>query len=73
MKVLESVTTRQTASWQTKIGIFKYFSIHHVRFWGYREYFKSGIRLNPQQQFFIAAPEKALIDLFYFQKGEWTP
>lgn len=72
VKVIESVTTRQTASWQTQLGIFKYFSIHRNRFWGYREYFKSGVRLNTQQQFFIATPEKALLDLFYFKKGEWT-
>lgn len=72
VKVIEAVTSRQTAFWQTKVGVFKYFSISQKRFWGYREFYSRKIKLNNQQQFLIAIPEKALIDLFYFQKGEWT-
>lgn len=65
---IQSVSTRQTANWNTPIGRFSYKSVKPERFWGFVE---QNDRLS-KQKFFMAAPEKALLDLFYFHKGEWT-
>ncbi|HPC36872.1 MAG TPA: hypothetical protein P5268_09580 [Candidatus Marinimicrobia bacterium] len=69
VKVIQAVTTRQTASWETAIGRFQYFSIKPERFFGYTEIkFGNG----EQQRALIADLEKALIDVCYFSPGEWN-
>jgi predicted transcriptional regulator of viral defense system len=71
--IQESVTTRKTAEWRSKLGTFKYYSMQNERFWGYRLYpEQSGKGAPYQQQFLLAEPEKTIIDLFYLIKGEWT-
>ncbi len=71
--IQESVTTRKTAEWKNKLRTFKYYSIRKDRFWGYRLYPEQREKGSPnQQQFFLAEPEKTIIDLFYLMKGEWT-
>lgn len=67
----EAITTRHPQSWNTEFGIFKYFHIKPDRFWGFRERNADRLALN-QQNFLIATPEKALLDLFYLEKGPWT-
>ncbi len=64
-----SVTPRQTNRWNTPVGSFRYVSIKQVWFFGYET-----VSLGPgeQHQGIIATLEKAFIDLFYFQRGEWT-
>lgn len=67
--VWQSVTPRQTNHWNTPAGVFRYVSIKQDWFFGYET-----VTLGPgdQHQGIIATLEKALIDLFYFQRGEWT-
>ncbi len=69
--IVQAVSPKHGRSWENELGVFKYRKIKQERFWGYREYSKSNER-SAQQQFLMAKPEKALIDLFYYQPGEWT-
>ena len=58
-----SVTTKQRpAEFISKIGRFKYSSIKKEYVWGYHT-----IKLENQKGY-LADPEKALIDLFYFEQ-----
>lgn len=66
----QSVTPRHGREWANDLGEFSYRSIKRDRFWGYREEVLD--RLPAQNRFLIARPEKALLDLVYLQKGEWT-
>lgn len=72
VSVVQAVTPKQTASWETEVGVFKYRSIKQERFWGYRET-KRQKRPDPQEPYLIARPEKALLDLFYLNEGSWPP
>ncbi len=67
--VIQGVTTRQTATWETGLGRFQYFYTIPDRFFGY-----SKIILGDGEQLsaLIADPERALIDVCYFSAGEWT-
>jgi predicted transcriptional regulator of viral defense system len=49
---------------ETRVGNFKYVSIKKEYFWGYTVIESNGLRG------YIAEPEKALLDTFYFTKGE---
>jgi len=69
--IYEAVTTKKTASWNTSIGAFKYYSLKEKRFWGYTIYPKIK-DTNPQKNFMLAEPEKVFLDLFYLIKGEWA-
>ncbi|MBC8344977.1 MAG: hypothetical protein ISR89_08145 [Candidatus Marinimicrobia bacterium] len=64
---IQGITTRQTKSWHTPLGLFSYQHIKQERFFGYEQ-----VQFSNEVPFFCAAPEKALIDLFYFGKGEWN-
>ncbi len=66
----ESVTTKKTAGWDNEAASFKYFSVCCKRFWGYNEELSAG--QGSQNRYFIARPEKALLDIFYLLKGEWS-
>ncbi|MFQ5745320.1 MAG: hypothetical protein ACE5HV_17330, partial [Acidobacteriota bacterium] len=68
-----SLTTLHGRQWQTPAGLFRYRSIGTARFWGYRE--QGAVRAGEearQRRFLIASPEKAVLDLFYLEPGDWT-
>lgn len=68
-----SVTTLHGREWQTPAGVFRYRSIGTARFWGYQEHgaVRPGEKAR-QRRFLIASPEKAVLDLFYLEPGDWT-
>jgi predicted transcriptional regulator of viral defense system len=68
--LIQSMTPRHGRMQKTDLGTFKYHSIKQERFWGYKKYSTSD-KNYLQNSFFMARPEKALLDLFYSQKGEW--
>jgi len=60
-----SVTPRKRPGvFETRVGNFKYVSIKKEYFWGYTVIESNDLRG------YIAEPEKALLDTFYFTKGE---
>ncbi|MFA5090361.1 MAG: hypothetical protein WC510_04940 [Candidatus Omnitrophota bacterium] len=60
VKVYTSVTTKRAAKFSSPIGVFSYKHIKNSLFWGYKP-----VTLRKQTAF-IASPEKALLDLIYF-------
>ena len=64
---MQSITTRQSKSWENELGSFKYHSVKQERFFGYQD-----TSLGNDESFLCAAPGKALIDVFYFHKGGWN-
>lgn len=71
--IIQAVTPRQTQRWSTPMGTFQYRSIKKERFFGYQKYsLKETDSHSNQKSFFMAVPEKALLDLFYLLQGEWT-
>jgi predicted transcriptional regulator of viral defense system len=66
--VVISVTTARPARWETPLGIYEF---HHVK-----TDFLHGYRLTDLgsgQKAFVAAPEKALLDLIYLRPGGDAP
>ena len=62
-----SLTTRpRPALFATPVGRFRYFSFRPAHFWGYRTVERNGYRG------YLAEPEKALLDMFYFRDGPIT-
>ncbi len=66
--VVTSVTTARPARWDTPLGIYEFRHIKADLLRGYRL-----IELVERQQAFVAAPEKALLDLVYLQAGGDSP
>ena len=66
---IQAITTKQTASWNTSLGIFSFSSTKQNRFFGYD---KISLGDGIQDSAFIATPEKALIDICLSQAGDWT-
>lgn len=62
--VTTSVTTGRPGQWETPLGSYDYRHIQVPFFDGYRL-----VVLSEGQQAFIAAPEKALLDLVYLEPG----
>jgi predicted transcriptional regulator of viral defense system len=60
--VYTSVTTKKTTKYKTPVGIFEYRSVKESLFSGFTKKVDNG------QDYFIAYPEKALLDFFYFHK-----
>ena len=58
--VYTAVTSKRAAKFSSEAGVFTYRHIKQPLFWGY-----ASVTLNSQNGF-IAAPEKALLDLVYF-------
>ncbi len=58
------VTTKRPHSYRTPVGRFSYQHIKPELFWGY-----DSVTLD-QSTAFVASPEKALLDFFYFQRGK---
>lgn len=63
--VMTAVTTKKTVSYDNAYGRFKYYSIQKNLFAGYVTQKENG------REFFIASPEKALLDYFYFNQSRF--
>jgi hypothetical protein len=66
--VTTSVTAARPARWDTALGVYEFRHIKPDLFFGYQL-----IKLTGGQKAFVAAPEKALLDLIYLQPGGDTP
>jgi predicted transcriptional regulator of viral defense system len=66
--VTTSVTTARPARWDTPLGSFEF---RHVKVELWRGYRLTD--LGDNQQAFVAAPEKALLDLIHLQSGGDSP
>ena len=67
VSVFTCVTSKRPVRLDTPLGVFDYRHIQEQLFWGYQ-----GITLN-KQTFFVALPEKALMDLIYLKHINATP
>lgn len=65
--VIVSVTTGRPACWDTPLGRFEFHHIKAALFYGYRL-----TNLGDGGQAFLAAPEKALLDLIHLYPGAET-
>ena len=63
--VYTSVTTRGPVSFANEYGMFRYSAIKRSLFFGYRSVTIAG------SEALVATAEKALLDLFHLQHGEW--
>lgn len=68
--IVQAVTPKHGREWANDLGRFEYRSIKQDRFYGYREDILDSI--PAQNRFFIAEPEKAILDLMYLRNGEWS-
>lgn len=64
---LTSVSTRQPRRFRNEFGTFRYRTLRTSFFFGYRREPVDG------QTVMLAEPEKALLDFWYLEKGEWLP
>ena len=62
VRVLTCVTTKRPESFETPFGRYDYRHIQPSFFWGYTSAILDG------QSFFMATPEKALLDFFYLRQ-----
>jgi hypothetical protein len=60
-----SVTSRSPRTFENSLGVFRYQHVKPSAFFGYRLVQMGG------RPVLIAAPEKALLDLWYLEKGQW--
>ena len=60
-----SVTRRKPAVFENDLGVFTYRNVKAGAFFGYRSMDVLGVGVQ------IAEPEKALLDLWHLDKGEW--
>jgi len=65
--VVTSVTTRRPRTDETPLGTFVFRHLHRSLFWGYEE-----TRVGDGTTFFVASPEKALLDLVHLTPGRVT-
>jgi hypothetical protein len=61
-----SISSRVTRTFENDFGVFHYRHIKASAFFGYRS-----VRID-DRKVLIAEPEKALLDLWYLEKGDWT-
>jgi len=61
-----SVTTRVPRRFNSAVGEFRYINIKRSFFFGYKPMEIRGRKV------LLAVPEKALLDLWHLQKGEWS-
>ena len=66
--VVTSVTTGRPGRWQTPLGAYEFRHVKAAWFHGYRR-----LDVGGGQHAFVAAPEKALLDLVYLQAGGDAP
>lgn len=62
--VVTSVTTLRPGRVPTPVGVYIYRHVHRSLFWGYQR-----VDLPGGQGFYVASPEKALLDLFHLTPG----
>ena len=60
--VFTAITTRKTTILKNRLGVFEYHSIKQNLFYGYKK------EVDKEQEFFIAFPEKAILDYFYLNR-----
>ena len=60
--VYTSVTTKRQAKFDSREGVFEYHHIKPSLFWGYNSV------SHENQTGFVASPEKALLDFFYYKR-----
>jgi predicted transcriptional regulator of viral defense system len=60
--VVTSVTTERPGRWENPLGVFEYRHIKPGLFYGYKTF-----DLGEEQSALLATPEKALLDLLYWQ------
>jgi predicted transcriptional regulator of viral defense system len=65
--VYSSITTRRPAQYLAEGVRFEYRHVKKSLFWGYESVRRNG------QTGFVAGPEKALLDMLYFCRGEVSP
>ncbi|MBN2494898.1 MAG: hypothetical protein JXR96_09940 [Deltaproteobacteria bacterium] len=65
--VFTSVSTRKPRRFQCEFGEYRYKNVKASVFFGYTAVELAGRKV------ILATPEKALVDLWYCSKGEWTP
>ncbi|MFH1201402.1 MAG: hypothetical protein V1674_00730 [Candidatus Omnitrophota bacterium] len=65
---LTSVTTKKTAIFKNKLGVFIYQHIKPNALRGFRQ-----VKDNSGYTFFIAEPEKAIVDFFYLNLSRFKP
>ncbi|MFQ5859214.1 MAG: type IV toxin-antitoxin system AbiEi family antitoxin domain-containing protein [Anaerolineae bacterium] len=66
--VVISVTTGRPARWDTPLGSYEFRHIKTGLLYGYQR-----LEVATGQHAFVATPEKALLDLIYFQSGGDSP
>ncbi|MFZ1594965.1 MAG: hypothetical protein WAW26_03835, partial [Anaerolineae bacterium] len=66
--VVTSVTTGRPGRWETPLGVYEYRHVKTGLFFGYR-----WTEISPSQRAFVAAPEKALLDLVHLHAGGDEP
>lgn len=62
-----SVSTRERRTFRNELGVFTYRTVKAELFFGH------SVERIMDADVRIAAPEKALVDLWYLSAGEWTP
>lgn len=60
--VYSSLTTKKTQTFSNALGTFEYCSVKEDLFFGFTK------SIQENQEFFIALPEKAVLDFFYLRK-----
>lgn len=63
---LTSVTPRGPSRFENAVGVFDYRHIKQNSFFGYQATTQAGVEVM------VAEPEKALLDHWYLNSGEWT-
>ena len=63
-----SVSGDRPARWSTPLGVYEFHHIKKEFLFGYRR-----TEVGPGEEAFVATPEKALLDLIYFQPGGDLP
>lgn len=66
--VVTSVTTGRPGRWETPLGAYAFRHVKGEWFHGYRR-----LEVGEEQRAFVAAPEKALLDLVYLEPGADRP
>ena len=61
--VFTSITTKKTVMYKNDLGVFEYRSIKKELFFGFLK------KKDGEQDFFIANPEKSILDFFYLNKN----
>jgi len=64
--VYTAVTSRVPRTFENEFGVFRYSNLKQKFFFGYRAVDMGG------ESVFMAAPEKALLDLWHLQSGVWA-